>query len=131
MSDLPVFNQSLVRQLTNILERVAKDINLEALSVITQTGRKIAFYSTKQNVDPDLLAALSAAMANMGNETVSKLDQGHLYEVIVRGSQGYAITTSAGSKLALIGASKKFEDLGMIVRIMRDAAKKIAEAIGA
>ncbi|MHA2406958.1 MAG: roadblock/LC7 domain-containing protein, partial [Candidatus Ranarchaeia archaeon] len=90
MSDLPVFNQNLVRQLTNILERVAKDINLEALSVITQTGRKIAFYASKQNVDPDLLAALSAAMANMGNETVSKLDQGDLYEVIVRGSKGYA-----------------------------------------
>jgi len=130
MSDLPIFNQALTSQLTVILERVARDINLEALAVITQTGRKIAFYSAHQNVDPDLLAALSAAMANMGHETVDKLSQGELYEVIVRGRKGYAITTIAGSRLALIGASMKPEDLGMIIRIMRDAAQKIAQAVG-
>ncbi|MHA1917438.1 MAG: roadblock/LC7 domain-containing protein [Candidatus Ranarchaeia archaeon] len=129
MSSVPIFSEKLVLQLTNILERVAKDINLESLAVITQTGRKIAFYSKNQELDPDLLAALSAAMANMGNETVEKLNQGTLFEVIVRGSKGYAITTSAGPKLALIGASLKLEDLGMIVNIMRDAATKIGNAI--
>ena len=126
---LPSLSADLIQELTIILERVARDINLEALAVITKTGRKVAFWSAHQRVDPDLLAALSAAMCSMGDETVAKLKEGELFEVIVRGSKGYAITTSAGPKLALIGASYEPENLGLIVRIMREAAKKIADAL--
>ncbi|MHA1838729.1 MAG: roadblock/LC7 domain-containing protein [Candidatus Ranarchaeia archaeon] len=127
---IPAFSDDLVDELTAILERVARDINLEALAVITRTGRKIAFWSAHHKVDPDILAALSAAMVSMGDETCDKLESGDLYEVIVRGRRGYAITTSAGPKLALIGASYEGENLGLIVRIMRDAAAKIATALG-
>jgi predicted regulator of Ras-like GTPase activity (Roadblock/LC7/MglB family) len=127
---IPAFSDELVSELTAILERVARDINLEALAVITRTGRKIAFWSAHQKVDPDILAALSAAMVSMGDETVEKLDSGELFEVIVRGKRGYAITTRAGSKLALIGASYEAENLGLIVRIMRDAAAKISTSLG-
>ena len=127
---IPAFSDELVSELTIILERVARDINLEALAVITRTGRKIAIWSAHQKVDPDILAALSAAMVSMGDETVDKLDCGELYEVIVRGKRGYAITTRAGSKLALIGASYETENLGLIVRSMRDAASKISTSLG-
>ena len=123
-----LFDKSMEERIGKLLEKISYDIDLEAIALISREGRRVAFFARKE-VDPDLLSALSAAMLSMGEMSVQKMDQGPLWEVIVRGSGGYTILTSAGPRLLLIGAGSEESNLGLVIRILREYAKKIEEAL--
>jgi predicted regulator of Ras-like GTPase activity (Roadblock/LC7/MglB family) len=65
----------------------------------------------------------------MGEMSVQKMEQSPLLEVIVRGAGGYTILTSAGPRLLLIGAGSEESNLGLVIRILREYAKKIEEVL--
>ena len=122
-------DSKLRKRLESILEKVARDIDLEALAIFTREGRNVAFWSSERNVDPDLLSATSAALLAIGDQTIKKLDKGEIWEVIVRGSRGYAVMTKAGNELLLIGVGIHIVNLSMIVKILREAARKLGEIL--
>lgn len=123
-----LFDKTMEERIGKLLEKISNDIDLEAIALISREGRRVAFYARKE-VDPDLLSALSAAMLSMGEMSVQKMDQAPLWEVIVRGSGGYTILTSAGPRLLLIGAGSEEANLGLVIRILREYAKKIEEVL--
>jgi predicted regulator of Ras-like GTPase activity (Roadblock/LC7/MglB family) len=123
-----LFDKSMEERIGKLLEKISYDIDLEAIALISREGRRVAFFARKE-VDPDLLSALSAAMLSMGEMSVQKMDQAPLWEVIVRGSGGYTILTSAGPRLLLIGAGSEEANLGLVIRILREYAKKIEEVL--
>lgn len=116
-------------KLVKILENVARDINLHSLAIISKDGRNIAFWSAQTKVDPDLMSAISAAMLSMGEQTVNKLEEGQLWEVIVRGSKGFTVMTKAGEALLLIGAGTQLPNLGLVIRLLREAGRTISDII--
>lgn len=123
-----IFDKKIEERIGKLLEQISDDIDLEAIALISREGRRVAFFARKQ-VDPDLLSALSAAMLSMGEMSVQKMDQAPLWEVIVRGSGGYTILTSAGPRLFLIGAGSEEANLGLVIRILREYAQKIEEVL--
>jgi predicted regulator of Ras-like GTPase activity (Roadblock/LC7/MglB family) len=123
-----LFDKPMEERLGKLLEKISYDIDLEAIALISREGRRVAFFARKQ-VDPDLLSALSAALLSMGEMSVQKMDQAPLWEVIVRGAGGYTILTSAGPRLLLIGAGSEEANLGLVIRILREYAKKIEEVL--
>nr|MDO8099895.1 roadblock/LC7 domain-containing protein [Candidatus Njordarchaeota archaeon] len=125
-----LFDKSMEERIGKLLEKISYDIDLEAIALISKEGRRVAFFA-RRDVDPDLLSALSAALLSMGEMSVQKMDQAPLWEVIVRGAGGYTILTSAGPRLLLIGAGSEEANLGLVIRILREYAKKIEEVLGA
>ncbi|WXG45623.1 MAG: roadblock/LC7 domain-containing protein [Candidatus Atabeyarchaeum deiterrae] len=123
-----MFDKSTEQRIGKLLEKISNDIDLEAIALISREGRRVAFFARRE-VDPDLLSALSAALLSMGEMSVQKMEQGSLWEVIVRGAGGYTILTSAGPRLLLIGAGSEEANLGLVIRILREYAKKIEEAL--
>ena len=119
----------LKAKLVKILENVARDINLHSLAIISKDGRNIAFWSAQSDVDPDLMSAISAAMLSMGEQTVNRLREGQLWEVIVHGSQGFTVMTKAGESLLLIGAGTQLPNLGLVVRLLREAGRTISDIL--
>ena len=94
------------KRLIKLLQEIVRFADLEALALVTKTGINIAFFSEKE-ADPDLFSAISAAVASTGAMVTDKMGQGILYEVTVRGADGYTILSSAGSDYILIGASRE------------------------
>jgi predicted regulator of Ras-like GTPase activity (Roadblock/LC7/MglB family) len=113
------------RKLIKILQEIVKYADLEALALVTRTGISIAFFSEK-DADPDLFSAISAAVASTGAMVTEKMQQGGLWEVTVRGEEGYTIL-SAASDYILIGASRESHSLGLAVRVLRRYAKRVPE----
>lgn len=124
MSDM----REIEKKITVILQRVASEVDLHTLALITTEGRRIAYFS-KMNVDPDLLSASVAAILNMGQMTVSQFQQGELLEIVVRGSEGYTIVSCAGQGFLMIGAGIQSSDLGLTVSVLRDYSKMIGEIL--
>lgn len=116
-------------KITGILQRVAMEVNLYTLALITREGRRIAYYSTAQ-VDPDLISAVTAAILNAAEMAVMQMNQGELWEIVVRGSNGFSIVSCAGTSFLLVGAGTHGADLGRVVSILRDYSKMIAQILG-
>lgn len=116
-------------KITGILQRVALEVNLYTLALITREGRRIAYYSTTQ-VDPDLMSAVTAAILNAAEMAIIQMGQGELWEIVVRGSNGFSIVSCAGTSFLLVGAGTHSADLGRVVSILRDYSKMIAQILG-
>ena len=116
-------------RITDILQRVALEVNLYTLALITREGRRIAYYSTA-DVDPDMMSAVSAAILNAAEMAVMQMRQGELWEIVVRGSQGFTITSCAGTSFLMVGAGTHAADLGRVVSVLRDYSKMIAQILG-
>ena len=116
-------------RITDILQRVAMEVNLYTLALITREGRRIAYYSTA-DVDPDMMSAVSAAILNAAEMAVMQMRQGELWEIVVRGSQGFTITSCAGTSFLMVGAGTHAADLGRVVSVLRDYSKMIAQILG-
>lgn len=116
-------------KITSILQRVALEVNLYTLALITREGRRIAYYSTAQ-VDPDLMSAVTAAILNAAEMAVMQMNQGELWEIVVRGSQGFSIVSCAGTSFLLVGAGTHGADLGRVVSVLRDYSKMISQILG-
>ena len=116
-------------RITTILQRVALEVNLYTLALISREGRRIAYYSTTQ-VDPDLMSAVTAAILNAAEMAVMQMSQGELWEIVVRGSQGFSIVSCAGTSFLLVGAGTHAADLGRVVSVLRDYSKMIAQILG-
>ncbi|MHA1145425.1 MAG: roadblock/LC7 domain-containing protein [Candidatus Helarchaeota archaeon] len=124
MSDM----KEIERKITVILQRVATEVDLHTLALITKEGRRIAYFS-RMNIDPDLLSAMVAAILNMGEMCVNQMNQGELWEIVVRGSNGFTIVSCAGLGFLMIGAGTAATDLGLTVSVLRDYSKMIGEIL--
>ena len=99
--------------------------DLEALALVTRTGMNVAFFS-EEEADPDLFSALSAAVLSTGGMVTDRMKHGGLWEVIVRGEEGYTILAAA-SEFILIGASREAPSLGLAIRVLRKYSHRIPE----
>lgn len=120
--------REIEKKISIILQRVAKEVNLHTLALVTKEGRRIAYYST-MHVDADLLSAMVASILAMGEQTIKQMQQGELGEIVVRGTEGYTIVSCAGEGFLMIGAGPSTSDLGLTVSILRDYAKMIGEVL--
>lgn len=116
-------------KITSILQRVAGEVNLYTLALITREGRRIAYYSTT-DVDADLMSAVVAAILNAAEMAITQMRQGELWEIVVRGSEGFSIVSCAGTSFLMVGAGTHSADLGRVVAVMRDYSKMIAQILG-
>ncbi|MFX1533545.1 MAG: roadblock/LC7 domain-containing protein [Promethearchaeota archaeon] len=113
------------KKLIKLLQEIVRYADLEALALVTRTGMSIAFFSEKE-ADPDLFSALAAAVLATGGMVTQRMGHGDLWEVLVRGSDGYTILAGAEEHI-LIGASRETHSLGLAIRVLRRYAKRIPE----
>ena len=119
-------DDDIQRQIYQILREIGEYTDLEALAVVNREGMKLSYFA-KKGADPDLLAAISAAILSTGEQAVMNYDHGQLLEVLVRGERGFTILTNAGDYI-LIGASLELNAMGLTIKVLREYASKV-EAI--
>lgn len=104
--------------------------DMDAIAVVSKQGVKLAYFATEESdADPDLMAAVSAALLVQGEMATDKLALDELYEVIVRGRDGFVVLSHAGDFL-IMGSAKDITSMGLAVTQMRKYAKEIGRLLG-
>ncbi len=118
-------NEAQKSELYKLLQEIVKYTDMEALALVTREGLRIAFF-TETDADPDIFAAIAAAVLGTGEMVVSRMEHGpEMYEIMVRGESGYTILANAG-RYILIGASREASSLGLAIRVLRKYAHSVA-----
>jgi len=112
-------------ELYTLLQDIVTYTDMEALALVTREGLRVAFF-TETDADPDIFAAIAAAILSTGEMVVSRMAHGpEMWEVMVRGESGFTILANAG-RYILIGASRDPSSLGLAIRVLRKYAHSVA-----
>lgn len=102
--------------------------DVEACAVISEDGLMIAS-ALPQHVDEARVAGMSATLLALGTRAATELERGDVQEVLVRGSEGYAVMVSSGSGTVLLLLANSSAKLGLIFLDMRRAAADIRNVL--
>jgi len=118
------------KELVELLMGLTNYADLDAIAVVSKQGVKLAYFATEESdADPDLMAAVSAALLVQGEMAADKLELSSLYEVIVRGKEGFVVLSHAGDFL-IMGSAKDLTSMGLAVTQMRKYAVEIGKLLG-
>ncbi|MFX0107648.1 MAG: roadblock/LC7 domain-containing protein [Candidatus Hodarchaeota archaeon] len=118
------------KELVELLMGLTNYADLDAIAVVSKQGVKLAYFATEESdADPDLMAAVSAALLMTGEMAAGKLELDELFEVTVRGKGGFVVLSQAGEFL-LMGAAKDLTAMGLAVTQMRKYAKEVGDLLG-
>ncbi|MFM2416764.1 MAG: hypothetical protein RL385_1487, partial [Pseudomonadota bacterium] len=79
----------------NTLNRILRGLqssspDVEASALISEDGLMIAS-ALPQHIDETRVAGMSATLSSLGARAAAELERGQVEEVLVRGSEGYAV----------------------------------------
>jgi predicted regulator of Ras-like GTPase activity (Roadblock/LC7/MglB family) len=114
-------------QLSAYLSEITNHTDLDAIGLVSREGLRLAYSAVEgYEVEPDLLAAMTAVILQAGHDSVVKLGFDRLLEVVLRGKKSFMVVSAAG-RFFLVGASLNVKELAKIVAVFRFYAGKIAE----
>jgi predicted regulator of Ras-like GTPase activity (Roadblock/LC7/MglB family) len=118
------------KELVELLMGLTNYADLDAIAVVSKQGVKLAYFATEDSdADPDLMAAVSAALLMTGEMAATKLDLEELYEVVIRGKNGFVVLSQAGEFL-LMGSAKDLTSMGLAITQMRRYAREVGDLLG-
>lgn len=120
---------SRVDQLNKILRGLQSGSpDVEASALISEEGLMIAS-ALPAHVDESRVAAMSATLLSLGTRATNELERGQIEEVLVRGSDGYAVMMNAGQGTLLLVMASKTAKLGLTFLDMRRAVTDIKRVL--
>jgi predicted regulator of Ras-like GTPase activity (Roadblock/LC7/MglB family) len=112
-------------ELENMLKTMEDaDPDIESSAIVRTDGLVMASALPK-SADEGLIAAMSAALLNIGNRAVTELARGEMDKVIVSGTKGDIILRGVGSEAVLSAITKSGANLGLLLVEMKRAGEKI------
>ncbi|KOY87355.1 hypothetical protein AD998_15455 [bacterium 336/3] len=103
----------------------SKDI--KAVALISSDG--LMLHSNISDINPDKVAALSAAVLGLAKKSASEMNFGGLNEVQIRGEDATYIILSIGVKKLLTLIVSSQANIGMINILTRETVKSLSEDI--
>jgi predicted regulator of Ras-like GTPase activity (Roadblock/LC7/MglB family) len=121
--------ESLRKKLEEILKSMEDaDPNIEGSALVRTDGLVMAS-AIQWWIDEPLIAAMSAALLNIGSRSVTELERGSLNKVIVSGEKGDVVLTGAGGEAVLSVITKPGANLGLILVEMKKCASKLEASL--
>lgn len=102
--------------------------DVEACALISEDGLMIAS-ALPQHVDETRVAGMTATLSSLGTRAATELERGDVKEVLVRGSEGYAVMMTSGSGTLLLSLASKQARLGLIFLDMRRAIDDLRKVL--
>ncbi len=104
---------------------MASSTDIKAVAVISSDG--LMLHSNIHDINPDKVAALSAAVLGLAKKSASEMNFGALNEVQIKGEDATYIILAAGAKKVLTLIVDTRCNIGMINLLAREAAKQLSE----
>ena len=102
--------------------------DVEGSAVVSVDGLMMAS-ALPADVDPDRVAAMSAAMLSLGERIAGELSRGAMEEVYVRGDAGYVFLKAVGLEAVLTVLARSDAKLGLIFLDMKRAAEDLTRLV--
>ena len=113
---------SLKDRLSEILEVLKNmDPEIEAAAFVRSDGLILAAF-LPENIDKNLVAAMSAAVLNIGKRAFSELKRGEINEIVIRGGRGIMAIKGVSDNSVLVAIAIPEANLGMLLYEMEKAA---------
>lgn len=120
---------SSCNSLDSILQKFQNESpGVEASALISQDGSMIAS-TFATNLEEVRIAGMATTLQNMGTRAATALARGKTREVVVQGTNGYAIMISAGRGALLLALANDASKLGLIFFNMHEAINSLAETM--
>jgi predicted regulator of Ras-like GTPase activity (Roadblock/LC7/MglB family) len=107
--------QQLVARLRALQESTPE---IEGAAIVSPDGLAIASVLVPP-IDEDRVAAMSAAMVSLGERISEELGRGKMDQVYIKGDNGFALLTAAGSQAVLTVMAKSDARLGLLLLELR------------
>ncbi len=116
-----------------MIELALQDLNgsssdILASALVSNDGLPIAF-KLPDEVEPDRLGGMTAAMLALGNRATRELQCGKMAQVIIQGDDGLIVVVQASPESSLIITAKQEAKLGLILLSVRNTVKQLADWI--
>ncbi|MEM1658936.1 MAG: roadblock/LC7 domain-containing protein [Candidatus Jordarchaeales archaeon] len=112
-------------ELEKILKEMeASDPDVEASAIVRTDGLVMASALPK-SADEGLIAAMSAAILNIGSRALSELAKGELEKIIVSGNKGDITIIGVGKGAVLSAITRPGANIGLLLVEMARAREKI------
>lgn len=102
--------------------------DLDAAALISEDGLMIAS-ALPQHIEEGRVAGMSSTLLSLGTRAAIELERGNLEQVLIRGTQGYAVMMNAASGTMLLVLASRAAKLGLIFLDMDRAVKEIAKIL--
>ncbi len=117
------------KNISEAVQKILKNLEaevpeIEATAVVSAEGFPIAS-ALPRNVDETRVAAITAAMLNMGERAAMEFSKGDLSRIIIHGTEGILLSLSAGENAVLTVSASHGARLGVILLYAERAAKEI------
>lgn len=120
---------SRVESLNRILRGLqSASPDVEGCALISEDGLMIAS-ALPQHIEETRVSAMTATLLSLGTRASTELDRGDVNEVLVRGKDGYAVMTTAGSGTLLLVLASKMAKLGLVFLDLRRAAEEVGKVL--
>ena len=116
-------HEALKTQIDNLRNNIPE---LKGVLLASSEGLPIA-HSLSNGADPNRVAAMAAAAANLGRRISDSMSVGTLAEISVRGEEGILFIYSAGPKTILAVMGPQGSNAGLIHLEARSTAQDIAQ----
>ena len=117
------------------LEKVLKDMELGdpdiESSAIVRTDGLVMASALPKGADEGLIAAMSAAILNIGSRALSELAKGELEKIIVSGDKGDITIMGVGKGAVLSAITKPGANIGLLLVEMGRARERVQSLLKA
>ncbi len=121
------------RSRTETLNRILRNLqtespDVEASALISEDGLMIAS-ALPQHIEEMRVAGMSATLLSLGSRAARELELAELEQVLIKGSDGYAVMVHASEGTMLICLTTTSARLGLIFLDMSRAVEEIGKVL--
>lgn len=103
--------------------------DIVASAVVSGDGLVLASILPPE-IEEDRVAAMSAALLSLGEQISQELRRGSLEQVFVRGTDGFIVISSIGTKAVLTVLARQEAKPGLVFLEMRRASEQLLRILG-
>ncbi len=121
--------ETLGDALTGVLKELESKVReIDGGLIVRNDGLVIASLM-RENLDRDLVAAMSASLLNVSSRVLEELQKGFVEDLVVKGENGLIAIISVNPEIILATMAKKDVNLGLLLLSMKKAKDKILKII--
>ena len=121
--------QSRVEVMNRVLRSLTTESpDIQAAALVSEDGLLLAS-ALPQHVEELRVGGMSATLLNLGARAANELGLGRPEQVLIKGSDGYAILTTASQGTVLLVLAWHHAKLGLVFLDMSRAVKEIAKVL--
>ena len=114
--------------LARVLKMITSESHIDTLAIISQTGARVAFFSTQKDADPHEMCAIGAALSNSGALALQKVGFGNLSDIMIRGNNGFLILKSM-DRFILVGGAREKQAFMEATQVLLKYSKQLSSIL--